>query len=64
MSKLILEATLDEKFSKALEKAQDGIEALRKLVKDPKDFVSTQRTAIEYLLEDLQKINDIINNKK
>ena len=62
---LIVEVLNDEKFSKALGQAQDGVEKLRKIVDqfDSKDFVSTQRTAVAYLLEDVQAINKKLNGK-
>ena len=62
---LIVEVLNDEKFNKALGQAQEGVERLRKIVDqfDSKDFVSTQRTAIAYLLEDVQAINKKLNGK-
>lgn len=63
--KLISEAINYEQFNKALSKAQDGIEKLRTIVEaaDKNDFVGTQRTAIAYLLEDLEKINAKMQGK-
>lgn len=65
MTKLISEAINDGKFNKALLKAQEGVEELRKIVEnaDKKDFVSTQRTSIAYLLEDIQSIDKKLNGK-
>lgn len=63
MAKLISEAINDAKFAEALSQAQDGVEKLRNIVDkaNAKDFVGTQKTAVSYLLEDVQAINKKIH---
>ena len=65
--KMLNEANLDDKFTKALDRLQQSIIALEKLQKEfdasSTKLLSSQKTALTYACEDLKKVTQSFDAK-